>query len=232
MKIKQFRYAADNFGYLVYGTKSGMVIDGGAPEQIAAFARQKAIQIAWVTNTHMHGDHTPGNAALLSMTDAMFLDCSEIKNDRVIQIDGENLKIWHTPGHTMDSVCFVADDFMVTGDTLFNGTVGNCFSGDLEAFYKSLKRLMELPPDMKIFSGHDYFHESMREAKRIEPYNKHIDSAIKKYNSGCVVTTVADELKTNPYIRFNDPDMMNNLHGENMPTHTELDRFKSIMELY
>ena len=147
-------------------------------------------------------------------------------------IDQEILKIFYTPGHTDDSVTFKADNFLITGDTLFNGTIGNCFSGDLKAFFLSVKRLISLPGNTEIYCGHDYMMESLEFAKNIEKDNLYIEEYIQKYNSELIVSTLDDELKVNPYIRFNSPAMINNLKKRNMPVNTEFERFKSIMEIY
>ena len=232
MFIKQFKYSTDNLGYLVYSTKEGIAIDAGGVDEVLAFAKENNIFIKYVSNTHSHHDHTPGNKALLEKTTAQFIDCRQIKSDQVIPLDREILEVFHTPGHTDDSITFVADDFLVTGDTLFNGTIGNCFSGDLKGFFQSLKRLVSLPENTKIYGGHDYVMESMKMAKIIEKDNPHIEAYINKYNSGLIVSTLEDELKVNPYIRFNSPGMINNLQERKMRTDTEYARFKSIMDIY
>lgn len=232
MFIKQFKYSRDNLGYLVHSSRQGMVVDGGGAEDIMAYARKNSIQIKYVSNTHFHDDHTYGNAVLLEKTAARFIDCRQIKSDQTLPLDQETLEIFHTPGHTSDSVTFKADDFLVTGDTLFNGTVGNCFSGDLRAFFNSLKRILSLPAETKIYSGHDYVLESMSIAQKIEKENPHIEAYIRRYDSALVLSTLADELSVNPYIRFNAPNMISNLGKKDMPVETEFDRFKSIMEIY
>ena len=232
MKIEQFRFSADNLGYLVFNDKTGMAIDGGAPGEILAFAEDRGLTIAYVANTHQHHDHIHGNHALLDKTGAAFIDCATLGSDREIMLDNESVTLIPTPGHTTDSITFLADDFMVTGDTLFNGTVGNCFSGDLEAFYRSLDRLISLPGRTKIYAGHDYVVESMQVAKKIEPDNPDIDAYMETYNPNLVVSTVADELKVNPYIRFNAPEMVRHIEKNNMPAGTPLERFKALMELY
>ncbi|MBU8910218.1 MAG: hydroxyacylglutathione hydrolase [Desulfobacterales bacterium] len=232
MLIQQFRYSTDNLGYLVYSTREGVAIDAGGVEDILAFAEKNNIHIKYVTNTHSHYDHTSGNEALLKKTTAQFIDCRQIKSDQAIHLDHEILEVFHTPGHTEDSVTFKADDFLLTGDTLFNGTIGNCFSGDLNAFFQSLKRLISLPKDTKIYGGHDYVLESMKMAKIIEKDNPHIEEYIKKHNSGLIVSTLEDELKANPYVRFNARSMINNLQERDLPIDTEFARFESIMEIY
>ena len=233
MKIKQFKYSRDNFGYLVYTNTLGIAIDGGAPDAIAAFARDKNIPVTLVTNTHNHADHTSGNARLLEMTGARFADCRTLSQGQVLDLgEGQGLEVLLTPGHTMDSVCFKGDRFVVTGDTLFNGTVGNCFSGDLNAFYNSLKQLMDLPGDTKIYAGHDYVEESLTYAGIIEPDNPELSEYKEKYDNAHVVSCLSDELKINPYIRFNAPSMVTRLKEKKLPGETEFQRFSSIMEIY
>ncbi|HKK90039.1 MAG TPA: MBL fold metallo-hydrolase [Desulfobacteraceae bacterium] len=232
MRVQQFKYSADNLGYLVYGPRTGIAIDAGAVDKILAFAQENRIEIAHVTNTHSHYDHTPGNQALLEKTDARFIDCRAITDDRTLSLDGETLEMFPTPGHTADCVTFKGDDFLITGDTLFNGTVGNCFSGDLHAFFISIKRLIALPGSTKIYAGHDYVEESIAFARTIETKNPHMEEYLKKYDPALVVSTLADELKVNPYLRFNTQDMIDNLKQKNMPVDTEFHRFKSIMEVY
>ena len=211
MFIKQFKYSADNLGYLVYSSSQGMAIDAGAVDETLAFAKENRIHIKYVTNTHSHHDHITGNHRLLDKTKAQFVDCQTITLDQTLKLDDEMLDVFPTPGHTQDSVTFAANGFLVTGDTLFNGTVGNCFTGDLKTFYRSLKRLMAYPETTKIFAGHDYVLDSVKYAKIIEPENIFIEQFYKQYSPDLVVSTLADELKVNPYIRFNAPGMIENL---------------------
>lgn len=232
MFIKQFRYSTDNLGYLVYSTSEGIAIDAGGVGDILAFARKNGIHIKYVSNTHSHHDHTSGNTEILKKTSAEFIDCRQIRSDQVISLDKENLNVFPTPGHTDDSITFFGDDFLVTGDTLFNGTIGNCFSGDLKGFFKSLKRLISLPEQTRVLGGHDYVIESMKMAKIIEKDNPNIEAYLKQYNPGFIVSTLQDELNVNPYIRFNAPGMVSNLQGRKMKTDTEYARFKSIMDIY
>ncbi|MDD9305039.1 MAG: MBL fold metallo-hydrolase [Desulfobacter sp.] len=233
MKIEQFRYSQDNLAYLVYTKSSGIVIDGGDPEAILAFARPRGIHIVFITNTHSHPDHTSGNARLIEKTDAVFMDCRSLTQGQVLALDnGQGLEVMLTPGHTTDSVCFKGTGFLVTGDTLFNATVGNCFSGDLEAFFHSLKQIMALDKKTKIFAGHDYVMESLAVALSIDPENPEIEIYKNAYQNEFVFSCLADELKVNPYLRFNAPSMVKGLEKKNLPRQTEYLRFSSIMEIY
>ena len=68
------------------------------------------------------------------------------------------IKVIHTPGHTSDSFCILAEDALFTGDTLFRCRVGKTWSEeDSRVEYKSLnEKIMCLDDRIKIFPGHDY----------------------------------------------------------------------------
>jgi hydroxyacylglutathione hydrolase len=106
---------------------------------------QNGLTLATVTNTHGHGDHTTGTRQLAHAAGAVHLDHRRFADGQPLILAGETVTVRLTPGHTEDSVVFATGDCLITGDTLFNGTVGNCFSGDLNAFYRSILLLMELP---------------------------------------------------------------------------------------
>jgi len=229
LNIKQFRYSSDNLGYLLYADKSAIAIDGGAVDQICSFAGQNGLKIEYVTNTHSHPDHTAGLKSLIGRSGAEYLDHNTLPAKGFIGLAGEKIDVYHTPGHTDDSVTFHAGNFLITGDTLFNGTVGNCFSGDLFAFYNSIVKLISFPEDTIIYAGHDYVEYSMSFARLVEPGNREIGSFLKKYNPDHVFSRLEDELKVNPYLRFNDPAMISLLKEKGLPVLTEFERWESLM---
>jgi hydroxyacylglutathione hydrolase len=179
LKVKQFRYGADNLGYLVYGTGNGMAVDGGAADGILSFIGEHHLTLKYVANTHDHQDHTSGNNALLAATNARLLSGADLPDGGRIALDGGKIRIIHTPGHTEESRSFQVDKFLLGGDTLFNGTIGNCFSGDLEGFYHSIRKLMELPDETVVYAGHDYVKASMAFARRLEPGNRAIGAFLR-----------------------------------------------------
>ncbi len=232
MEVQQFGYSSDNLGYLVYGTDHAVAIDPGAPDEMAAFADARGVTIEVVTNTHSHYDHVLGNRKMLERTGAKFLDCRALKERKFIEIDKERLLVFHTPGHMDDCLSFKADHRLITGDTLFNGTVGNCFSGDMEGFFRSIKLLTSFSGESLIYAGHDYVRQSMAFARTIEPDNPHLNDFLDKYDPGHVVSTLADEFKVNPYVRFNHPTLVAAMAKHGLPVATEYERWCSVMELY
>ncbi len=232
MKVKQFRYSSDNFAYLVYGEREAAAVDGGDVDGILSFVESNGLTLKYVLNTHTHMDHMTGNKPLLNRSDATFLDIDTLKKDGKFSVDGFEVKVLHTPGHTEDSLTFVLPGILITGDTLFNGTVGNCFSGDLRAFYESVKTLMAFPDDTMVYAGHDYYREAVAFAKTIEKENPDLDLFLEKYTPEHVFSILADEYKANPYLRFNDEKMIAIMKEKNLPVEEEYQRWKSLMEVY
>ena len=231
MKIRQFKYSRDNFAYIAYNNKEAIAIDGGATSEILSFLEENNITLTVVTNTHSHQDHTCGNQTLLEKTNARLIQISELKNTNQIEVGGETLHVHHTPGHTNDSFVFYFENILISGDTLFNGTIGNCFSEDYKSYFNSIKFLMGFPQETTVYAGHDYVAESMTFAKIIEPENSSINSYLDNYNPKHVNSTLKDEFQVNIYLRFNNERLISLLTKKELPVETEYDRWLSVMNL-
>jgi glyoxylase-like metal-dependent hydrolase (beta-lactamase superfamily II) len=75
----------------------------------------------------------------------------------IISIGHIQFKVLHTPGHTKGSVSLLGDNIVFTGDTLFAGSIGRTDfpGGSFEEIIHSIKtKLLILPDDMKVYSGH------------------------------------------------------------------------------
>lgn len=231
LNVKQFRYGTDNLAYILYSDKNAMAVDGGACEEILWFCDSNGLTLLYVTNTHSHSDHTQGNKILLNRTCAEFLGFEDLADRKDILLGHAAVTVMRTPGHSLDSVCFYAGAALISGDTLFNGTIGNCFTGDLKGFYKSIKRLMELPPETVIYAGHDYVLDSLAFSEYLEPGNSDIAHYRRKYNPRHVCSSLAEELKVNPYLRFNTASIEKVLASRGLPHETEWGRWKSLMSV-
>jgi hydroxyacylglutathione hydrolase len=229
--IRQFRYGTDNLGYLLSAGREAMAVDGGDPEGIARHAASAGFTVALVTNTHSHGDHTCGNARLLALTGARHADHRELARTGRVVLGGEEIEVIPAPGHTLDSVVFRAGGAIVTGDTLFNGTIGNCFSGDLLAFRATIDRLRALPDETLVWAGHDYVRDSMAFARRLEPANPHVDAFLAAYDPRRIVSTLGDEKRVNPYLRWDEPPILGLLGRAGLPIATEEERWLSLMSV-
>ena len=93
------------------------------------------------------------------------------EDNDVFKVGKTEIKVLHTPGHTAGSVCYLSEDYIFTGDTLFAGTVGRTDlpGGDFPTLKRSLERLKALKDDYKLFPGHGLSTTLFRE-KQTNPY--------------------------------------------------------------
>ena len=230
MELKQFRYGDDNLSYLIFSETSAIAVDGGSTTKILEYLNEEKLNLQYVINTHSHRDHTCGNAELLDKTNARFLNTNELSANGSLLLGDSVINVISTPGHTADSICFHFGNILLSGDTLFNGRVGRCFTQDFENFFLSIKKILKLPENTLIYAGHDYVLEYLEQAEQIEPSNRErILEYRKRYNPDLVVFDLNSEKATNPFIRFNEKSVINFLEQKKLKTATEYLRFKSLM---
>jgi len=126
------------------------------------------LRLVKAVDTHVHADHVTGLGALRDRTKCITIMSEHSGVDVVsmrvadgdsIDIEGISLKVMYTPGHTNDSCCFVLNDRVFTGDTLFiRGTGRTDFQqGDPADQYHSIfDKLLTLPDETLVYPGHDY----------------------------------------------------------------------------
>lgn len=166
-------------------TRECAIIDP-APDsaaEITAFIETNKLKPTQILLTHSHWDHIgdvaplkkqyvipvyihPKDAGNLEKpgTDGlpMFGALEEVKADGELN-EGQNVKVGNlsfnvieTPGHTPGGICFFGEGILISGDTLFHGSIGNLSfpTAEPEKMWPSLQRLMRLPPETKVYPGH------------------------------------------------------------------------------
>ena len=166
----------ENFVYLiedVASTTAAIVDPAWEVEQVISLAEKHDVTITDILLTHSHHDHINGINKVLDKFDAnLHLLNAEAEfwrsklskpvlhygGDR-IQLGNTDIEVLHTPGHTPGSACYLVDDQLITGDTMFVFGCGRCDinGGDPEVMFNTLKHMKEtLPGSTVIHPGHNY----------------------------------------------------------------------------
>lgn len=187
IKIINNLYTDENTYIVYDENGIGFVIDpGNSDAEIAEKCEQLGVMVDKIILTHCHYDHMEYVEELRKRTKAQLVcgkECADnIKNPKInltmaglgrniicedaeiVVSDGENIKIGemdikciHTPGHTNCSYCFLVENTLFAGDTLFLRNCGrwDLPTGDMNSLLKSVKeKLYTLPDETVVYSGH------------------------------------------------------------------------------
>ena len=94
-----------------------------------------------------------------------FENAVTVSDGDIITQDELKFRVLHTPGHTSGSVCYIIDDVMFSGDTLFRDSIGRTDmpDGNYSVLVKTLEMLTELPGNYRVLPGHNDETTSDRE---------------------------------------------------------------------
>ncbi len=169
------------------------------------------VKLKYIFETHFHADFVSGHVDLSKKTGAAIVygpqaqcgfDCVSASDNQIFELGNVKIKVLHTPGHTMESTCFLLIDengkehSVFTGDTLFIGDVGRPDLAQKAAkmtqeqlaglLYHSLRnKIMTLPDEVIVYPGHG------------------AGSACGKNMSKETVSTIGEQKKTNYALRAN-----------------------------
>lgn len=183
--------------------KEAFAVDiGGEAQELIKFLSSKELTLKKIFLTHGHYDHFRGTAETVKNTgakvyihredEAMMTDAErslayaigfrsfnsvdeyEVTEDGdVIDFSGVPVKVIHTPGHTKGGVCYVCENKIFSGDTLFRMSIGRTDfpGGDFNELMASLKKLKNLSENMdyEVYPGHESTTTLLNEIER-NPY--------------------------------------------------------------
>jgi glyoxylase-like metal-dependent hydrolase (beta-lactamase superfamily II) len=159
-----------NFAYLIgdEATKKAAIVDPSfGARELVALAKDEGLDIDYIFINHNHMDHVREAPRARELTGAEVVAHESsganpdipVNDDDTIQLGETVIRIIHTPGHTPDSICILADGKLMTGDTLFVGECGrtDLAGGDSRVLYRTLfEKLVKLDDDIEVWPGHDY----------------------------------------------------------------------------
>jgi hydroxyacylglutathione hydrolase len=163
------------------GQKKSVAVDivAGDEQWFIDAAQEAGVEISYIIDTHVHADHYSGGRALAQRLSVPYclheanqgtvrFDFLPLRDGQLLEVGNVKVKMLHTPGHTLDSVCLLVSDarrsdtpwFVLTGDTLFVGAVGRPDLAGQERemagmiFDSVHEKLLTLPGEVEIFPGH------------------------------------------------------------------------------
>lgn len=169
-------------------TQEAVIIDPGAEaDRIYRVVTFHGFTLKYVLNTHGHPDHVGGVADIIEKTGVPFLLHQEdmyliegfnrdpiqaflsartppppdrfLQDNDVISVGNLELHVLHTPGHTPGGVCFLVQNVLFSGDTLFANSIGRTDlpGGNHQQLLTSIQnKLLNLDDAVRVYSGHGY----------------------------------------------------------------------------
>lgn len=167
------------------GSAKAVVVDpGDEPDRIMGIINDAGLTVELIVCTHGHFDHMGVVSDMKKATGArialhrdeleLYKGAKEMAafwgesledppDPDILLSEGDKLSIGslsfavlHTPGHSPGGICLYGEHIVITGDTLFKGSVGRTdfYGGDMEKLKQSFRRLMALPEDTNVLPGH------------------------------------------------------------------------------
>ncbi|XP_076026754.1 hydroxyacylglutathione hydrolase, mitochondrial [Genypterus blacodes] len=229
MRIEILPALSDNYMYLLIDqdSKEAAIVDPVEPVKVLEAIRKHGVNLTTVLTTHHHWDHAGGNEKMVKRIrglkvyggdDRVDALTKKVSNSHTFKIGSLNVKCLFTPCHTTGHICYYVTKensteppAVFTGDTLFMAGCGKFFEGTAEQMYKALIEVLgQLPPETRVYCGHEYTVSNLKFARHVEPDNDDVLKKLAWAKEQCengeptVPSTLADEFTFNPFMRVKE----------------------------
>jgi hydroxyacylglutathione hydrolase len=213
---------ADNYVWLIHGLGDAAgrvaVVDPGDAEPVLSALTAAGLTLEAILATHHHADHIGGVEELLRRFRApVFGPAGERIPARTVALAegaevvlprlGLRFTVFDIPGHTAGHIAYYGHGALFCGDTLFSAGCGRLFEGTPAQMLSSLDKLSRLPPETRVYCGHEYTAANLRFAQAVEPENAQLLSyatevaALRARSTPSIPSTLGLESRVNPFLR-------------------------------
>jgi hydroxyacylglutathione hydrolase len=230
IQLIALRALESNYIWLLRSEKQAWVVDPGESEPVLNYLAKEGLDLVGVLVTHFHWDHTDGISALLKNHPALRIlgpkDCpypgigEEVVEGDHIEVLGESFNILEIPGHTEDHIGFIHPRWAFIGDLLFGAGAGLFFMKSPKHARESFDKILALPQDTLICTGHEYTLANLKFALHALPNNPEIQARWQQskadHKAGIALspTRLSLEKTTNPFLLFRSEEMLSALAKE------------------
>src|SRR5271170_2681487 len=222
--VRPVRAFSDNYIWLIESPRAQhrlVAVDPGDAAPVIAELQRSGASLAAILLSHHHPDHIGGVPELLRHAAVPVIgpDDTRIAQRTLSLHDGERCELPElglsfetltVPGHTLSHIAFWGHGVLFCGDTLFSAGCGRMFEGTPTQMNASLTKLRDLPPDTRMFCGHEYTAANLRFALTVEPTNGdalEYQARVQKLRASgdpSLPSTMGLELRVNPFLRCDD----------------------------
>ena len=228
LNVRPVRAFSDNYIWLIESPRAQgrlVAVDPGDAAPVLAELQRSGASLAAILLTHHHPDHIGGVPELLrhGAVPVIGPDDSRIAQRTRTVHDAEQLdladlgltfEILQVPGHTLSHIAFWGHGALFCGDTLFSAGCGRMFEGTPRQMNDSLTKLRNLPPETRMFCGHEYTAANLRFALTVDPANAAaLDyqgrvERVRAAGSPTLPSTLDLEGRVNPFLRCDVPTVV------------------------
>lgn len=230
----------DNYIFLLHAPDSRevAVVDPGDGKVVLHYLQRHNLRLTAILNTHHHHDHVGGNSQLIHHFPDAQVYCGEVDfqkkripeqtqslkaGDR-LSLFGRTAEILFISGHTQGHIAYYfppespeSKGDLFCGDTLFANGCGRLLEGTPEQMWRSLQQIRDLPDATNIWCAHEYTLKNIQFSLTVNPENQALQErfqqvlAQRQRHEPTIPSLLAIEKQTNPFLRWDDPQIQNNL---------------------